>query len=333
MVADSRVSGATRKSERLLNLLIMLLVQTRPVPKHRIRGALYPGSGVDAFEKMFERDKEELRALGIPIEVVTTDPLFDEPGYRINEEQLRLPDVQLEPDEAAILAVAGRAWQNARLSERTREGLRKLAALGVPFDEHELDMAAPRAVPDEPGFVEFWEAAQNRVPIGFDYRRPGGEITRRHVEPWGVVRSSGRWYLVAHDLDRDARRTFRISRVIGVPQAEGVAGSYQVPDDVDVRTVAERLVPPAPDVRAVLLVRPGRGHGLRQRADSIEAGVVGPDGQDWDRLGLTVRGNQVVDEVLGYGPDAVLLEPTTLRAELVARLREQQSHLNGSDAR
>ena len=94
-----------QKSERLLNLLIMLLVQRRHVPKDRIREILYPGSGTDAFEKMFERDKEELRSLGVPIEVGSLDAFFDdEPGYRIRPDEFALPDVSLEGDEAAVLA-------------------------------------------------------------------------------------------------------------------------------------------------------------------------------------------------------------------------------------
>ncbi|WP_246086705.1 hypothetical protein [Nocardioides humi] len=86
------------KSERLLNLLIMLLVQRRPIAKERIRELLYPDSRADAFEKMFERDKDELRSLGVPVEVAAVDPLFeDEVGYRIPPEAFALPDVELTP--------------------------------------------------------------------------------------------------------------------------------------------------------------------------------------------------------------------------------------------
>ena len=87
---------AAGKSERLLNLLIMLLVQRHYVSKERIREILYPGSSTDAFEKMFERDKEDLRALGVPIEVGGFDPLFeDEQGYRIVRSAFELPEIDL----------------------------------------------------------------------------------------------------------------------------------------------------------------------------------------------------------------------------------------------
>src|SRR3954453_4101424 len=104
-----------QKSERLLNLLIMLLVQRHYVSKDRIRSILYPDSSTDAFEKMFERDKEELRSLGVPIEVGNMDAYFDdEPGYRIRPDQLALPDVELTTDEAAGAGRGTRVGEHAR---------------------------------------------------------------------------------------------------------------------------------------------------------------------------------------------------------------------------
>ena len=132
---------SNRKSERLLNLLIMLLVQRHYVSKERIRTILYPDSRPDAFEKMFERDKEELRSLGVPIEVGSIDPLFDdEPGYRISPGDFALPDIRLAADEAAVVGLATRVWEHARLAEATTDAVRKLTAAGV-----EVDVSASRA--------------------------------------------------------------------------------------------------------------------------------------------------------------------------------------------
>ena len=95
------------KTERLLNLLIMLLVQRHYVSKDRIRSILYDGASDDAFEKMFERDKEELRSLGVPIEVGQMDAYFDdEPGSRIRADEFALPEISLESDEAAVVGLA-----------------------------------------------------------------------------------------------------------------------------------------------------------------------------------------------------------------------------------
>lgn len=311
------------KSERLLNLLIMLLVQRRPIAKDRIRELLYADSRPDAFEKMFERDKEELRSLGVPVEVATIDPLFDdEVGYRIPVDEFALPDVSLTPEEAAVVALATRAWQHATMAQATTDAVRKLTAAGADLDLGALDIAQSAAV-DEPAFARCWEAVCERTAIEFRYRRPHETEPRlRHVQPWGVVRSAGRWYVVGHDTDRDAERVFRLDRVVGEVALVGEAHAYTVPPDTDLRAVIERLSPEPAAPHAVLLARKDTGHTFRRRATRISPGVEGPDGtHEWDRIDLDRPHRGLVDLVLYHGPDVVLVEPPALREELVRRLR------------
>ncbi|ABL82153.1 MULTISPECIES: WYL domain-containing protein [unclassified Nocardioides] len=315
---------AVAKSERLLNLLIMLLVQRHYVSKDRIRTILYPDSSTDAFEKMFERDKEELRSLGVPIEVGNMDAYFDdEPGYRIRPDEFALPDISLTADEAAVIGLATRVWEHARLAEATTEAVRKLTALGVPLDVTALDIAQPRLSADEPSFDVFWEAIQERIPVEFEYRRPGATDTAtRHLQPWGVVRYSGRWYVVGLDTDRDEERVFRLSRVQGEARRAGQPGSYDVPPGTDVRATTLRLAPQPTTERAVLLVREGSGLALRRDAESVDPGVVGPDERTaWDRVVVSRSGTGLADEILGYGPDVYVEEPAPLRETVVDRLR------------
>lgn len=312
------------KSERLLNLLIMLLVQRRPVPKDRIRDLLYADSRPDAFEKMFERDKEELRGLGVPIEVAPVDAFFDdELGYRIRAEEFALPEVTLTPEEASVVALATRVWQHATMAQAATDAVRKLSAAGVGVDLTALEIAQPRLVADEPAFAVAWEAVCERSVIRFDYRRPDEEEPRRRtVQPWGVVRSSGRWYLVGFDTDRAAERVFRLDRVSGAVRKTGSPGAYDVPPDVDLRETIRRLAPPAGAERATLLARPDTGHSFRRRAVTITQGVAGPDGRrDWDRVELERPARGLVDEVLYHGSDVVLVEPVRLREQLVGRLQ------------
>ena len=313
-----------RKSERLLNLLIMLLVQRHYVSKDRIREILYPGASTEAFEKMFERDKEELRSLGVPIEVGSMDAYFDdEPGYRVRPDQLALPEVELTPDEASVIGLATRVWQHARLADATTEAVRKLRALGAEVDESALDIAEPRLTADEPSFDLFWEATQERTPVEFEYRRSGAtRATTRHLQPWGVVRYSGRWYVVGLDTDRGQERVFRLSRVQGEARRAGQPGSYEVPPGTDVRATAVRLAPPPPTGEAVVLVRRGAGVRLRADAGSVEAGVAGPDDRtEWDRLRLSRGDTGFAEELLGYGDDVYVEAPDALRREVVDRLR------------
>ena len=311
------------KTERLLNLLIMLLVQRHYVSKERIREILYADSpSSDAFEKTFERDKEELRSLGVPIEVGQMDPYFDaEPGYRIRADQFALPEISLESDEAQVVALATRVWDHARLAEATTDAVGKLTAAGLELDLGALEIAQPRLTADEPSFDAFWEATLSRRPVTFDYRRPGYDRPMtRHLEPWGVVRYSGRWYVVGQDTDRGEERVFRLSRVVGQATMSGPAGSFVVPPGTDVRETARRLAPQAVAEEAVVLLRPGAGAVLRRSATGVEADVAGPDETTpWDRLRLP--GAQA-DELLAFGPDVYVEGPESLRDEVVSRLRQ-----------
>lgn len=318
---------AAAKTERLMNLLIMLLVQRGYVGKDRIRELLYKDSSDEAFERMFERDKEELRSLGVPIETGTYDPLFeDEAGYRISPDRFALPPIELTADEAAVVGLATKVWEHARLAEATTEAVRKLTAAGAEIDVAALDLVEPRLAAEEPSFEVFLEAVQSRIPVRFDYQSSAvGAPTARHLQPWGVVRFSGRWYVVGHDVDKDDRRVFRLSRVTGTARLAGEPGSYQVPADVDVRAIAQAtLRPDRPADPATLLVRAGAGHTLRRRAERIEplaAGERGPDDGAWERLHLVSPPQDLADEVLAHGTDVYVEAPEALRRRVIARLQ------------
>ncbi|QNN52745.1 helix-turn-helix transcriptional regulator [Nocardioides mesophilus] len=322
-----------RKSERLLNLLITLLVARSYVGKDRIREVIedYREAGDEAFEKMFERDKEELRSLGIPLEVGYLDRAFeDEPGYRIERSAFELPEIDLEPDEAAVVGLAARVWQHAGLAAATSDALVKLKAAGVTVDREALDVVQPQLTADEPAFEALWDATRTHTPVSFDYRASRSpETTTRHLQPWGVVSSNGRWYVVGHDVDREDVRLFRLSRVQGEVRSEGRAGGYDVPPDTDIRALTRRLAPAPADRSAVLRVRPGAGHGLRRRArpapeaaPGVSAGIAPGSTEGWDRLEVAFASTDALaDEVLGYGVDVVVETPVEVRDLVVARLR------------
>jgi proteasome accessory factor B len=314
---------AARKSERLLNLLITLLVSRSYVTKERIRSVVeqYRDAGDDAFEKMFERDKDELRSLGIPIEVGYLDRAFeDEPGYRIERAAFELPQIDLEPDEAAVLGLAARVWQHAGLASATSDALVKLKAAGVSVDRAVLSSVAPQLTVDEPTFEAFWAATQDRTPVAFEYRTAASpETATRHLEPWGVVSFRGRWYVVGLDTDREAPRLFRLSRVQDGVRTTGRPRSFEVPEGTDIRALTESLAPAKAEHRARLLVRDGAAYGLRRQATPSEDEA--PTG--WDRVEVSYgRTDAMADEILGFGADVVVEGPDDLRELVVGRLRQ-----------
>ena len=316
------VDVTARKSERLLNLLITLLVSRTYVGKARIREVIedYRTAGDEAFEKMFERDKEELRSLGVPIEVGYVDRAFeDEPGYRVERSAFELPEIDLEPDEAAVVGLAARVWQHAGLAATTTQALVKLKAAGVGVDRTALDVVQPQLSAEEPAFEAFWDATRTRTEVTFDYRTStSAEPATRRLQPWGVVSYRGRWYAVGHDVDRQQPRMFRLSRVQGAVRTTTRPQSYDIPAGTDLRELTQMLAPQRPDRTAVVLVRQGAGHGLRRHARPAEAGR-GRDG--WDRLEVGFASAETLaDEVLEYGADVVVVEPAEVRDEVVRRL-------------
>jgi proteasome accessory factor B len=314
--------GKGRKSERLMNLVICLLVARTYVGKAKIRDVVegYRDQSVDAFEKMFERDKEELRELGIPIEVGHTDKAYeDEPGYRIRRRAFELPDIRLEGDEAAVVGLAARVWQHASLAEATSGAVVKLRAGGVDVDTGALGIVEPHLSTPDRSFAPLWDAVVSRTPVRFEYRRPGAASAVRTLEPWGILSWHGHWYVVGHDRDREAVRMFRLSRIEGEVATVGRPGSYDVPPGTDVRALAANL---APDEgrrggRAILRVRTGSGFALRRVA---EATTSADDA--WDRLEIAFGSLESLAElVTSHGSDVVVESPEELRAAVMTRLR------------
>ena len=281
-----------RKSERLMNLLITLLVSRTYVTKDRLREAVEPyrEAGDEAFEKMFERDKEELRSLGIPIEVGFVDRAFeDEPGYRIERSAFELPEIDLAPEEAAVIGLAARVWQHAGLAAATSDALVKLKAAGVTVDRAALDVVQPTLSAEEPSFEPLWNATRTRTPVRFGYRTSSApKAATRHLQPWGVVSYRGRWYVTGHDTDRGEPRVFRLSRVQGDVTPDGAAGSFEVPPGTDLRAMTRSLAPQPADRTARVLAparlrarpapaRPGAPRRGRRRRRPRGLGTAGGD--------------------------------------------------------
>jgi proteasome accessory factor B len=317
-----------RKTERLLGLVVCLLSTRRYLTADQIRAAVpgYPEQD-DLFKRMFERDKEDLRELGVPLETGLNHPFDEDPGYRIRRQAYELPELRLEADEAAVLGLAARVWSRAQLEGAAAGALLKLRAAGI--DEASLEAAEarndiePRLGTPEPAFLPLWEAVRDRRPVTFSYRAAGrSEPQRRELEPWGVVNRHGRWYVAGWDRARAATRVFRLGRISGPVKFCGPAGSVTVPDGADVRElVRDWDSEPALDRTAVLRVRSGTGFGLRRYAVSVRPDE-GPGGQGWDLV--TTRFAEVggfADYAATFGPDAVVLDPPDLREAVIARLK------------
>lgn len=314
---------SAHKTERLLNLVICLLSTRQFLSKDQIRAAVPQYADcrtTEAFERMFERDKEEVREMGIPLVTGSNEVWFeDEPGYRVDRAAYALPDVSFAPDELAVLGLASRVWQQASLSGAASRALIKLKAAGVEPDDSSLVGIEPRVRTSEPAFVPLYTAVRDRRPVRFTYRsQRSARPAVRHLEPWGIVSWHGRWYVVGHDRLRQATRVFRLSRVEGEVTVLGKPGDVQVPEGLDIRVQVARLAEDVPRAEATLRVRAGGGVALRRRA----VGERPDKTPGWDELVVPYGdAEQLAEEVSGYGPDVVAIEPPELIAAVVRRLR------------
>jgi proteasome accessory factor B len=309
-----------RKTERLLSLVVCLLSARKYLTASQIRDAVpgYPES-FDAFKRMFERDKDELRELGIPLETGVSATADEEPGYRIPRQAYGLPEIRLEPDEAAVLGLAARVWRRAELAGAAAGALLKLRAAGIDAEETTQPGIEPRLQTGEAAFGPLWEAVRDRRPVSFGYRAPGRSSSQqRRLEPWGVVNRHGRWYVAGLDTDRGQTRVFRLSRIDGPVTFRGPAGTITVPAGTDVRDLV-REWDNTPQATALLQVRQGAGHGLRRGASAVR-----PDPQrpGWDLVEVPFSDVSWYSEhIASFGADAVVIEPADLRDAVIGRLK------------
>jgi len=151
---------------------------------------------------------------------------------------------------------------------------------------------------------------QDRV-VTFPYRTPAqAEAAAREVSPWGLRASSGRWFLVGWDHDRDAVRTFRLSRITGPVTVTARARPQQPPIDFDVTGTDD---PDEPAATARVRVTPGRAAMVRRHALPGEQG---------DHLTISARSREaIVSMICGAGADAVVVSPAEVVNEVVCGLR------------
>ncbi len=317
------------RTERLLGLLFLLMASRHPVTKATIRQALpdYAASPSEgAFERMFERDKEELRSMGIPIQTVEgTQGAGGIDGYRVLDQEYALPEVSFTSAELTVLGLAAQVWEQASLGPAARNALRKLEAAGGTAREDSVGVIARLTTP-EPSFGAFLAASQARRPVRFDYRRPDEAVpTQRHLEPWGVVSRRRHWYVVGRDRDRQAVRVFRLSRVSGKVMPDGPEGSYQTPDAPDLGALVAQADSDSQH-RARIRVRSGEAASLRRAAAAVR-----PDDPGWDLLELDYGDDEsFADRLVGHGPAVQVLAPQALQAAVVRRLRAALAAARGA---
>lgn len=303
---------STQKLERLLNLTALLLDARVPLPAERIQEELDYPEDLATFRRAFERDKEELRSMGIPLRVETVPGRLPEvDGYRIPREEYALRDPGLTTAELAALHLAASAVQVEGLP--TTEGLRKLGGF-VADGRPDLGVHV-RPLPADPNLARLFGAVASRTPITLRYRDE-----ERTVDPYRLEFQRGRWYLTGYDHLRDEERNYRLDRIEGAvalthldsftPPSTAVPGQARGAWELGgEEPVTARVRIGGPQAQwAVQHVGPDRV----VEADDVDGTVV---------IELPVTNRSAFRSfVLSFLEHAEVLEPAELRADLVAWL-------------
>lgn len=331
------------KAERLIDLIAMLLEARKPVTLERIRACI-PGYGqasTAAFKRMFERDKSELREMGIPIRVEPVDPFGDEMGYRIPKEEYYLPEISFTPEEKIALLMVNRLSSGGviPLSREAAAALLKLSPdLG---DASRLGRRgypplrfAPQREPLET-LTPLLEAVVGRRTVRFAYRSQSeGKRRRRELDPYGLFFERGAWYVVGRCHLRRAIRTFRVSRIESPVE---LARPGKSGPDFD--------RPPGFKLEEYSGVRPwelngGADYEARVRFSPRMAWLVErdlgevyrfePGGDGGGILHVKVRSEDAfLNWVLTFAEDAEVLSPPELREKVRGRLLRVLEKLGG----
>ena len=268
---------------------------------------------------MFERDKDDLRNLGVAIEVGSFDPVFeDEAGYRIKPEKYSLDLGEISGVQIALLSLAAEAWRGAALDASAHSALTKLRSVGVESDLDGLPAIAPRFNSAHKDFQIITSAISKRSHISFFYVSSNLELQLRTIEPFAIATKDSYWYLAGNDVEKSELRTFRLDRIDGDISIAKSSQTYEIPDRFDLFAHLEnqelaRL--------ATVDIRKGKAQLLRAHALSIK------DMGEWDRITTSYIGTErFIDLVLWHGEDALIIEPESLRNEIIARLNEIVRH-------
>ena len=303
-----------RVIERILNLLAFLLTVERPVTADEIRMTVagYDQDSDDAWRRMFERDKDLLRGLGIPLKTGPTDAWGVEQGYTVASSDYALADPELTDEERTALWLAAKV---VRIGGRASgpDALFKLG--GAPLVAAGEPLAADLGS-DGDGLADLFVAVTERRRVRFEYTGK-----RRTVEAYGLVHRRGHWYLVGPEQDDSTVKVFRVDRIPTL-ELDDESGSYERPEGFRAATAVPEVPWEAGPGDTEAVVRFGASiawWARRQLAGSGEV-VEMPDGGLEARLHVA-NPKAFVGWMLSFDADAEIMSPPELRQRLLERVR------------
>jgi proteasome accessory factor B len=298
--------------ERLINLLVMLLTSSRPVPAEEIRRTIpgYSSDSDDAFHRMFERDKDLLRGIGIPIELRPTDGWEVEHGYVVDPSKYKLADPGLTDEERSALFQAAQTvtlgGEPAAPGAILKLGGARLAGAVEPLAA-DLGEAAET-------LGDLFQAVSERRRVRFEYK--GDE---RRVAPYGIGHRRGHWYLVGGT--RSGERMYRVDRMESI-RVEGDANAFERPVGFKIKASLESMPWEAGSDDAVPAVIRFNAEIAWWAAKQLGAGSARTTDDGGLEVTVSVANREAfIGWVLSFGEGAEVVEPEELRQAVINRVK------------
>lgn len=301
---------SNQKTERLINLTLALLSSKRYLTKSEIfkNVAGYSGSA-ETMERMFERDKDDLRNLGVRIEVRALDPLFeDDQGYLIDSNSFQINPDDFSKEEILMLTMAANLWHRSALQNDSRAALLKIQSLDGMVETNTVVSPVVEDNEDSRKLSLIFDAVERSVSLEFEYK---GIV--RQVKPYGMYTRRGFWYLAAQE--NDVVKSFKVIRISDQIKAISKSQSFTKPVDFKLSTFIEGMNG-ATKSQTEVRIRKNQALAIRKRhkVEEIDS--------DWDQVFIDyVYEEDLIESLLWYGSNVVVISPKTIRDQIIKRVK------------
>ena len=299
-----------QKTERLINLTLALLSSKRYLTKSEIfkNVAGYSGSA-ETMERMFERDKDDLRNLGVRIEVRALDPLFeDDQGYLSDSKTFQINPNDFSKEEILLLTMAANLWHGSALQHDSKAALLKIQSLDGLVATNTVTSPVVEDNEDSKKLLLIFDAVERVVSLEFEYKG-----TVRQVKPYGIYTRRGFWYLAAQE--NDVVKSFKVIRIGEQIKVTSKSQGFTKPAEFKLSTFIEGLNAPTTS-KAAVRIRKNQVLALRKRykVEEIDS--------DWDQVFIDyIFEEDLIESLLWYGSNVVVISPKTIRDQIINRAK------------
>lgn len=299
-----------QKTERLINLTLALLASKRYLTKSEIfkNVAGYSGSA-ETMERMFERDKDDLRNLGVSIEVRALDPLFeDDQGYLIDSKSFQINPTDFSKEEILLLTMAANLWHGSALQNDSKAALLKIQSLDGLVATNTVTSPVVEDNEDSKKLLLIFDAVERLVSLEFEYKG-----TVRQVKPYGIYTRRGFWYLAAQE--NDVVKSFKVIRIGGQIKVTSKSQGFTKPAEFKLSKFIEGLNAPTRST-AEVRIRKNQALALRKRykVEEIDS--------DWDQVSIDyIFEDDLIESLLWYGSNVVVISPKTIGDQIINRVK------------